>query len=211
MFAVASHLYLCVWYVLSHNMIVCPFCWSQLWCTHPLGSKPPQLPLPILRMVICCWGFWLRIFFDPSFLRTLQRYQFLVRALGKVTFSSWKHPVLLHKGESTYLAYNPRLQSITEVKSRLALEGAGRFPSQGQGESMLACSLCSVPSRHVHCSRPKPWEWYHLSWMSLPVLIKLIKTIPHRHNHRPTRSRQVEMILGCVKSTIKTKHHILGL
>lgn len=176
----------------------------------PLEASLPNFPCPSLG-----WSFVAEgsdsIFFDPSFLRTLQRYQFLVRALGKVTFSSWKHPVLLHKGESTYLAYNPRLQSITEVKSRLALEGAGRFPSQGQGESMLACSLCSVPSRHVHCSRPKPWEWYHLSWMSLPVLIKLIKTIPHRHNHRPTRSRQVEMILGCVKSTIKTKHHILGL
>lgn len=96
MFAVASTLYLCVWCMLSHNMIMCPFCWSQLWCTHLLGSKPPHLPLPILRMVNCCWGFWLRICFGPSFLRTLQRYQFLVRALEKVAFSSWNYPVLFY-------------------------------------------------------------------------------------------------------------------
>lgn len=152
MFAVASTLYLCVWCMLSHNMIMCPLCWSQLWCTHLLGSKPPHLPLPILRMVNCCWGFWFRICFGPSFLRTLQRYQFLVRALEKVTFSSWNHPVLFYfifyfcccdkilrpkkqyKGERAYLAYNSRLQSITEGKWRLELEAAGRFPSQGQGE-----------------------------------------------------------------------------
>lgn len=47
--------------------------------------------------------------------------------------------------------------------------------------------LCSAPSLYLFRSASKPREWCHLRWTGdpLPTTMNTIKTMPHRHTHRP--------------------------
>lgn len=85
--------------------------------------------------------------------------------------------------------------------------------SRAKREYLNPCLLVHAwPAFFILSSGPSPWKGATHVGLDLPT--STIKTIPHRHAHRPNPWRQSplrlssQVILSCVKWTTKANHHI---